>query len=75
MCVPTLNSKSVTYESGKVWITSIACTVTNKQVMTKQLYWGLMEKSTGKVIIQDLGIVLNPKGGKGGVVAEIGKNS
>lgn len=75
MCVPTSNSKSVTSESGKVWITSIACTVTNKQAMTRQLYWGLMEKTTGKVIIQDLGIVLNPKGGKGGVVAEIGKNS
>lgn len=75
MCVPTAKSKVVESKRGKTWISSIACTVTNKQAMTRQLHWGLMEKSTGKVIIKDLGIVLNPKGGKGGVVAEIGKTS
>ncbi len=72
-CAPTSKSRVVRSENGVDWITSIACTITNKKLMTKTLSWGLMDKRTGKVIIQDLGIVLNPKGGKGGVVAEIGK--
>ncbi len=51
--------------TDKGWMGSVACTVISGNGQ-KSFYWGTMEQSTGKVVIADLGIVLSPKGGKGG---------
>ena len=57
-------SKSVKKDSG--WIGSIACEVMQVDSSQKAFYWGVMEAATGKVVIQDLGIVINPKANNGG---------
>lgn len=64
-------SKSVLQESG--WMGSIACEVINKGTGQKSFYWGTMEAKTGKVVIGDLGIVVSPKGGKGGYTGSFTK--
>ncbi len=56
-------SKSKLKDSG--WVGSIACEVVSENGQ-KSFYWGTMEYKTGKVVIADLGIVVSPKGGKGG---------
>lgn len=61
-CVTTSKSKL----SDKGWIGSVACSVTNTATGQKSFYWGTMQAATGKVVIGDLALVLNPKGGKGG---------
>lgn len=60
------NTTSKSQLTDKGWIGSIACEVVNRATGQKSFYWGTMEASTGKVVINDLGIVINPKGGKGG---------
>jgi hypothetical protein len=59
--------------SEKGWIGSIMCEViTNNQ---KSLYWGTMEKKSGKVVINELAIVINPKAKNGGYAGSfINKN-
>ena len=64
-------SKSKLSEKG--WLGSVAVTVINMETMQKQFYWGCMEKNTGKVVIADLGLVMNPKGGYKGVIAPFGR--
>ncbi|RKS98238.1 hypothetical protein [Chryseobacterium defluvii] len=61
-CVTTDKSA----DAGKGWLGSIACSVLNKSNMQKSFYWGCMEAKTGKVVIQELGLVLNPKVKNGG---------
>lgn len=61
-CVTTKNTQL----SEKGWYGNVACTVTNKTAMTESLFWGTMQKSTGKVVINDLNLVLNPKAPNGG---------
>lgn len=56
--------KSVKKDTG--WIGSIACEVMQVDSSQKAFYWGVMEAATGKVVIQDLGIVINPKANNGG---------
>lgn len=74
---PMLNFTAVTTSKSKLsdkgWYGSVAVTVINKSDMSKEFYWGTMEKATGKVIISDLGIVMNPKGGYKGVVCPYGR--
>lgn len=74
---PMLSFTAVTTSKSKLsdkgWYGSVAVTVINKSDMSKQFYWGTMEKTTGKVVISDLGIVMNPKGGYKGVVAPYGR--
>lgn len=60
------NTTSASQLTEKGWIGSIACEVVNRAAGQKSFYWGTMEASTGKVVINDLGIVISPKGGKGG---------
>lgn len=56
----TTNKSTVTKsKSEREWISSIAVTVTDK-FKHQSTAWGLMERATGKVIISDLGIVINP---------------
>ncbi len=52
--------------SEKGWIGSIAVEVVNHNTKQKEFYWGTMEAKTGKVVINELALVINPKGGKGG---------
>jgi len=61
-CVTTSKSKL----SDKGWYGSVACTFTNTVTGVVAFHWGTMEKSTGKVVVDSMAIVVNPKGGKGG---------
>lgn len=61
-CVTT--SKSVLSEKG--WFGSVACTLTNTQTGVVAFHWGTMEKKTGKVVIDKLAMVLNPRAKNGG---------
>jgi hypothetical protein len=60
------NTTSKSQLTDKGWIGSIACEVIHKGTGQKAFYWGTMEAKTGKVVIGDLGLVVSPKGGKGG---------
>ena len=61
-CVTT--SKSVLSDKG--WFGSIACTLTNTKSGVMAFHWGTMEKSTGKVVIDSMAMVVNPKAKNGG---------
>ncbi|WP_142786098.1 hypothetical protein [Changchengzhania lutea] len=61
-CVTT--TKSTVKESG--WMGHIACTVVNKNTGEETFFWGSMQKSTGKVVIEKLSMVVNPKAPNGG---------
>jgi len=69
-CNTTKNSKL----TDKGWYGSVAVTVTNVGTGQKSFYWGTMERSTGKVVVGDLGIVVSPKGGKGGYTGSFTNN-
>lgn len=68
------NTTSKSVLSDKGWYGSVACEVTNKSTMQKSFYWGTMEAKTGKVVIGDLGLVVSPKGGKGGYTGSFTNN-
>ena len=57
-------SKSQLSEKG--WFGSIAVTFTNTKTGTQQFHWGTMQKSTGKVVVDSMAIVINPKAKNGG---------
>lgn len=61
-CITT--SKSRLSEKG--WFGSVACTFTNTTTGETNFHWGTMHKSTGKVVIDKLAVVLNPKARNGG---------
>jgi len=60
--VTTKDSK----ESDKGWFGSVAVTFTNLDTGVDQFHWGTMEKKTGKVVIDKLSMVLNPRAKNGG---------
>lgn len=61
-CVTTEKSKL----SDKGWFGSVACTFTNTTTGASHFHWGTMHKSTGKVVVDKLAVVLNPKAPSGG---------
>lgn len=61
-CVTTSKSKL----SDKGWLGSIACTFTNTKTCVQSFHWGTMEHKTGKVVIDALAMVVNPKAKNGG---------
>ena len=61
-CVTTSKSKL----SDKGWLGSIACKLTNTKTGVSAFHWGTMEHKTGKVVIDALSMVLNPKAKNGG---------
>lgn len=61
-CVTTKKSEP----TDKGWAGHIACEVVNKATGQKSFYWGTMEIKTGKTVIKDLGLVLNPRARNGG---------
>lgn len=71
-CAPCKHTKSVISGTGRTWLCGVACTITNSMSGTSTFHFGMMDLSTGKVIIDKLGIVINPKANNGGVVATIG---
>lgn len=62
LCTTTNKSQ----DAGKGWVGSVRCEVTNKATHQMRVLWGTMQVSTGKVVIPDLGIVINPKAPNGG---------
>lgn len=56
-CVTTEKSKL----SDKGWFGSVSCDVVNTKTGETNFHWGTMEKKTGKVVIDKLGWVINPK--------------
>ena len=61
-CLTTSKSKV----TDKGWMGHIACTFTNQQTGETNFHWGCMQKSTGKVVISSLMVVVNPKAPNGG---------
>ncbi|WP_026713656.1 hypothetical protein [Flavobacterium daejeonense] len=53
-------------ESEKGWFGSVAVTFTNTKTGEHNFYWGMMEKRTGKVVVQEMSFVMNPKAKNGG---------
>lgn len=53
--------------NGRVWENWIV-KIQNKSTMQESIAPCLYDRTTGKVIIQKLGFVMNPKGGRGGYV-------
>lgn len=71
-CTLTKYTKRVTSKSGREWLTGIAVSIVNAKLGTKGFAFGLMDARTGKVIVKEMSLVINPQGGVGGVVATIG---
>lgn len=61
-CVTTKDTKL----TDKGWYGSVFCELINKTTGYKTTYYGTMQKSTGKVVINDLSLVINPKAPNGG---------
>ncbi|WP_310560617.1 hypothetical protein [Flavobacterium sp.] len=61
-CVTTSKSKL----SDKGWLGSIAVTMTNTKTGVSAFHWGTMEHKTGKVVVDSLAMVVNPKAKNGG---------
>ena len=61
-CITTKQSQL----SDKGWMGSIACTLLNQNTGKERFFWGTMHKTTGKVVIDKLAMVLNPKAPNGG---------
>lgn len=59
-----MTKKSVVGKKG--WCGSVAITVTNVNTGQQTLYWGMMKPETGKVVIKELGFVMNPAAANGG---------
>lgn len=57
---------SKTRLSEKGWYGSIAVTLTNTVTGEQNFHWGMMQKSTGKVVVSALALVINPKAKNGG---------
>ncbi len=72
LCGLTKYSNEVTSKSGRVWYSGVSVAIKNTNTGQTNFHFGLMEKATGKVIVKNLGWVINPNGGYGGVVAKIG---
>lgn len=53
-------------ESEKGWFGSIAVTFTNTKTGEQNFHWGTMEKKSGKVVVDSLAVVINPKAKNGG---------
>ena len=61
-CVTTTKSNL----SHKGWFGSVACTFTNTKTGVQSFHWGTMQKSGGKVVIDSMAFVINPRAKNGG---------
>lgn len=69
-CVTTSKSKL----SDKGWFGSVAVTMTNTKTGANSFHWGTMEEKTGKVVIDSMAMVINPKAKNGGYAGTFLKN-
>lgn len=53
-------------ESEKGWFGSVAVTFTNTITGESNFHWGTMERKTGKVVVDKLAVVINPRAKNGG---------
>lgn len=60
----TTTSKSKLSDKG--WFGSVAVTMTNTKTGANSFHWGTMQESTGKVVIDSMAFVMNPKAKNGG---------
>lgn len=72
LVAPTKYTKEVKSKSGRIWSTGMSVSIVNKNTGETSFHFGMMEKATGKTIVKNIGWVINPNGGYGGVVAKIG---
>lgn len=70
LCVTTKNTSVHTSKSGKEWLNVMV--KVSKAMSKDEVVSGLMERHTGKVIVKELGIVLNPKAPNGGYCGRYG---
>lgn len=61
-CVTTSKSNL----SDKGWFGSVACTFTNTKTGVQSFHWGTMQKNGGKVVIDGMAFVINPRAKNGG---------
>ncbi|NWL02386.1 hypothetical protein DM790_16310 [Flavobacterium collinsii] len=61
-CVTTTKSNL----SEKGWFGSVACTFTNTKTGVQSFHWGTMQKNGGKVVIDSMAFVINPRAKNGG---------
>lgn len=61
-CVTTAKSNL----SDKGWFGSVACTFTNTKTGVQSFHWGTMQKNGGKVVIDGMAFVINPRAKNGG---------
>lgn len=52
--------------SDKGWFGSVAVVFTNTKTGSEAFHWGMMQKSTGKVVVNEMAFVMNPKANNGG---------
>lgn len=52
--------------SDKGWFGSVAVVFTNTKTGVEAFHWGMMQKSTGKVVVNEMAFVMNPKANNGG---------
>ena len=52
--------------SDKGWFGSVAVTMTNTKTGANSFHWGTMQEATGKVVIDSMAFVMNPKAKNGG---------
>ncbi len=64
LCVPYKKSKRVTSARGIEWINVMV--KIKKTMSANQIVSGMMDFHSGRVIIKDLGLVINPKAPNGG---------
>lgn len=65
-------NKSAKGEKG--WCGHVAVTFVNTVTGSKNFYWGTMHLATGKTVVNDLGIVINPKASNGGYCGTFSKS-
>lgn len=66
-----ISIKAVTTSKSKLseksgWYGSVAVTMTNTKTGVVAFHWGTMQASTGKVVVDSLAFVMNPKAKNGG---------
>lgn len=60
--------------SDKDWFGSVAVTFTNTKTGVSAFHWGTMQKSTGKVVVDSMAFVMNPRAKNGGYSGTYLKN-
>ena len=83
LATPTKHSNKVESKTGNKYLSGIVIKVSvtrgrglQTQLTNKNhksgLFWGIMDTRTGQVVCEDLRLVMNPKGGKGGYCGPYG---